>query len=329
MIDTFKPAPGLANRHLQTVAPSLFGRFIPECYTRQELTLPDGDFVDVDWTRRPDSGCNSPIVVLFHGLAGNSHSHYIRALMRALTELEWIGVAMNFRGCSGRCNRLPRSYHSGETGDAGFFISWLAEQFPSAPLMAVGFSLGGNMLLKLAGEQSNTLLLKALVAVSAPLKLDESTRYMTQGFSRFYQAYLLNAMKREFMVKFMDHDYQTLIGVGRQDVINCQGIREFDHLITARLHGFSSKEDYYQQCSAYSYIDKIEKPGLIIHAKDDPIAPSFMLPDISSLPSQVALELTAKGGHVGFFGGTMIKPRYWLVDRIIDYFKESLTHSSL
>jgi predicted alpha/beta-fold hydrolase len=242
--------------------------------------------------------------------------------MQSVTAAGWVGVVMNFRSCSGRLNRAPRLYHSGETGDAGFFINWLTQQFPSAPLYAVGFSLGGNMLLKLAGEQGNNLILKALVSVSAPVKLSESTRYMLKGLPRLYQAYLLKALKRKFLDKYPYHDYKSLIDVERQDVINCKDIREFDHIITARLHGFTGAEDYYQQSSAYPYIERIEKPCLIIHAHDDPIAPSFILPQKNSLPHQVELQVTAHGGHVGFLGGTILQPNYWLSDRIMDYFKQ-------
>jgi len=321
-IDAFRPAAGLGNRHLQTMIPVLSGRSLAVHYTRQELTLEDGDFVDLDWTAMPDRASRLPIVVLFHGLGGDSQSHYTKSLMQAVASAGWVGVVMNFRGCSGRRNKAPRLYHSGETGDAGFFIDWLRQQFPLAPLFAAGFSLGGNMLLKLAGEQKNTLALSALVSVSAPVKLDESTRHMMKGLPRIYQAYLLKALKRKFLQKFPDHDYKSLIDVERQDILKCKDIREFDHLITARLHGFTGAEDYYQQSSAYPYIEQIEKPCLILHANDDPIAPSFILPDSHVLPQQVTLEVTEKGGHVGFLGGTIARPHYWLADRIMHYFSQ-------
>ena len=302
--------------------PMLLCRSLGGQYIRQELILEDGDFVDLDWNSMPDKASGRPIVMIFHGLGGDSHSHYTRALMQAVSTAGWHGVVMNFRGCSGRRNRAPRLYHSGETGDAGFFIRWLTQQFPLAPLFAVGFSLGGNMLLKMAGEQRDKLALNALVSVSAPVKLDESTRYMLKGFPRVYHAYLLKALKRKFLDKFPDHDYQTLIGLQRRDIIGCKDIREFDHIVTARLHGFTSADDYYQKSSAYPYIEKIETPCLIIHANDDPIAPSFILPDSTALPQQVELEVTAKGGHVGFLGGTIAHPYHWLSDRIMVYFNQ-------
>ena len=299
-----------------------------EDYTRQELILEDGDFVDLDWTAIPGRDNTRPIIILFHGLGGDSHSHYCKSLMRAIHAAGWYGVVMNFRSCSGRLNRQPRLYHSGETGDGGYFIKFLSQQFPLAALFATGFSLGGNMLLKMAGEQGARLDLKGLVSISAPIKLAESTRYMMSGLPRLYQAYLLRALKRKFLDKYAFHDYQSLIDVSRADVHNCKTIREFDHIITARLHGFDSAEDYYQKSSAFSYIALIAKPCLIIHAKDDPIAPSSMLSDVNISHQAVVLEMTERGGHVGYMAGSVFKPRYWLADRVISYFKQLLETSA-
>lgn len=180
------------------------------------------------------------------------------------------------------------------------------------------------MLLKMAGEQGAGLALKALVSISAPVKLAESTRYMMKGLPRFYQAYLLRALKRKFLDKYSAHDYQSLIGVSRSDVLNCKTIREFDHIITARLHGFDSADDYYQKSSAFSYIPLIKNPCLIIHAEDDPIAPSSMLSDLDISQQAVVLEMTERGGHVGYMAGSVFKPRYWLADRVIAYFHQQL-----
>ena len=129
--NSFFPAKGLVNRHLQTLVPVVLGRFQLMDYVRQELTLPDGDFVDLDWTSIPEDGCTQPILIIFHGLEGSSRSHYCRTLMQAAKKNGWHAVVMNFRSCSGRQNRMPRLYHSGETGDAGFFIDWVSHRYPS------------------------------------------------------------------------------------------------------------------------------------------------------------------------------------------------------
>jgi len=319
---TFTPARGASNRHLQTLLPILLKSPRPVVYERQALSLPDGDFVDLDWLNKPARGSTKPVLVIFHGLEGSSQSHYARTLMQLAQRKNWHAVVMNFRGCSGRENKKSRLYHSGETGDAGFFIAWLKLQYPMLPVYAVGFSLGGNMLLKLAGEAGEGLSLNALVSVSAPIMLDESTRYMIRGISRFYQLYLLRSLKRKLLTKFRHHDYEALIGLTQHDVKHCKDIREFDNLFTAQMHGFKDADDYYRKSSAYSYIKKIKKPCLILHAADDPIAPSGILPDNSELPEHVQLEITERGGHVGFFGGTIVTPEYWLADRILAYLSE-------
>lgn len=315
----FHPATGLVNRHVQTLTPVFLGKFKKIFYKRQELILPDGDFVDLDWLSMPDSDTEKPILIVFHGLEGSSQSHYVKSLMHAVENKNWHAVVMNFRSCSGRQNRQARMYHSGETEDAGFLVDWIKKQFPSAPLFAVGYSLGGNMLLKLAGEQGEVLALKAMVAVSAPVKLNESTQYMVQGLSRFYQSHLLKSLKHKMLEKYSQHDYKSMIDLNRSDIANCKDIRQFDDMFTSRMHGFDGAEDYYARCSAYQFIERITKPCLIIHADDDPIAPSSILPTESSLPESVLLEVYPKGGHVGFLGGSIFSPNYWLAERMITY----------
>ncbi len=318
----FLPAKGLANRHLQTLMPVLLGRFNRMTYIRQELSLPDGDFVDLDWTSIPDNDTTTPIVIIFHGLGGSSRSHYTSALMRAAQHKGWHAVVMNFRGCSGRQNRKARLYHSGETADAGYFIEWLKHRYPLAPRYAVGFSLGGNMLLKLAGEQGNALAVDALVSVSAPIKLDASTRYMIRGLSRLYQSYLLRELKHKVLDKYSQHDYKSLLGLDKHDIVACKDIREFDDLFTSRLHGFEGAQDYYSRCSADAFIEQIARPCLLIHANDDPLAPASILPEQMALPDTVQLEVTANGGHAGYLGGTILRPRFWVAGRALAYFSQ-------
>lgn len=319
---TFTPLSGFANRHSQTLAAAAFGRIHPFTFIRQQLTLPDGDFVDLDWTRLPEAQSDTPIVIIFHGLEGSSHSHYARTLAQAVHHEGWCAVVMNFRSCSGRLNLKARLYHSGETGDADFLADWLKKQYPSAPLYATGFSLGGNMLLKMAGEQGDDLKFDAILSVCAPIKLDESTLYMIKGLSRFYQAYLLRALKNKVLSKFNDHDYEALIQVDKKDITGCKDIRDFDNIFTARIHGFDSASDYYAKNSAYPYIESISKQCLIIHAADDPIAPPSILPKVSTLPGHIKIELSASGGHVGFLGGRLVKPVFWLPGRILSYFSQ-------
>ncbi len=320
-VATFKPLTGLSNRHCQTLAAVAYGRINKFLYCRRELILPDGDFIDLDWTAIPDSNSRMPILVIFHGLEGSSESHYANSLARTAHDNGWCAVVMNFRSCSGRLNLKPRMYHSGETGDADFLVEWLKRHYPLSPLYAAGFSLGGNMLLKMAGEQGDALKFDAIVSVSAPIKLQESVRYMVQGLSRFYQSYLLRTLKRKVLDKFKQHDYKTMIGLDRQAIAGCQDIIEFDDLFTSRIHGFKDAGDYYEKSSAFPYIKKISQPCLILHALDDPIAPSSILPLSADLPDHIQLEVSKSGGHVGYLEGRLFKPEFWLPGRILSYFE--------
>jgi len=318
----FTPLSGLANRHCQTLASAALGRINKIPFIRRELLLPDGDFIDLDWTGTPDANSVTPIVVIFHGLEGSSESHYANTLARAASENGWHAVVMNFRSCSGRLNLKPRLYHSGETGDAKYLLEQLKLQYPSAPLYAAGFSLGGNMLLKMAGELGSDLKFDAIVSVCAPIKLEESARYMIKGLSRFYQLYLLRALKRKVLDKFKLHDYNAMINLDKQAIIHCQDILEFDDLFTSRIHGFKDAKDYYEKSSAFPYIMEITKPCLILHTLDDPIAPSSILPQSTELPVHIRLEVSKSGGHVGYLGGSLFNPVFWLPGKIISYFEQ-------
>lgn len=308
----FIPAGVLSNPHVQTLLPRLmYQRRDIEVITRQ-LDLPDGDFVDLAWCNPPDADSREPIVAIFHGLEGSLHSPYASGMLAAIARQDWHGVLMHFRGCSGRPNRLARSYHSGETGDARYFLSWLQQQYPHSPLAAIGYSLGGNMLLKLQAEYGDTSPLRAAVSVSAPLLLDRCSDRIHRGFSRIYERHLLDSLKRSVLRKFAQHDYETLIGLTPQRLRRADSFWDFDDIFTAPVHGFRDARDYYRQSSAYYYLPAIKTASLIIHALDDPFMTADILPEKASLPINVNLAVSRHGGHVGFVEGSVWRPRYWL-----------------
>lgn len=177
----FRPARWLPGGHL----PTLFG---PLCRTapvlqrrRERLTLADGDFLDLDWYG-PD-GSDHPCVILLHGLTGSSSSLYILGQQQALANRGWQSVAVNWRGCSGEPNHLPRGYHSGASDDLAEVIAHLHKASASRPLAAAGYSLGGNVLLKYLGERGSDSLLQAAAAVSVPFRLDQCADRLQIGFS--------------------------------------------------------------------------------------------------------------------------------------------------
>lgn len=317
----FRPARFAANRHVQTLLPTLLRFNHAVTYQPQEFTLPDGDFVDLAWNRIPAKTTCNPIVMIFHGLEGSIASPYAKGIMKQLANCGWHVVLMHFRNCSDRLNRAQRTYHSGETSDAGFLLQWLQENFPRAPLLAVGYSLGGNMLLKLLGELESAAPLRAAVAISVPLLLDICAEQMRSGFSQVYQFQLLRKMKQKLLAKYRQYDYHKLIGLSRNEISGIKDFWQFDGAFTAPINGFVSAQEYYAKSSSRQYLARIHVPTLIIQSLDDPFMSPAVIPQENELSRHVRLELSEKGGHVGFVSGSLWKPELWLEQRIAEYFK--------
>ena len=321
-MDKFKPAFGLRNRHLQTLYSSFFRKPLSLEFDIEKFKLDDGDFVECYWHKRPQDGETKPIVVLFHGLAGSYKSPYIQGTMSKLAQNGFSSVLMHFRGCSGVQNSLPRSYHSGDSGDAIAWLTHLKQRFPHIKLFGIGYSLGGNMLLKLLGELKDSSPLSKAISISAPLQLDICAYKMNSGFSKFYQRHLLKDLNKSLEQKYNKHDMKSLINLDKKDVKNLKTFWEFDDVYTAPIHGFKSAKDYYTKCSSRQFLKEITTPTLIIHSKDDPFMTTEILPKPSELSSKIEIELFEHGGHVGFIGGNIFNPKYWLEDKIISYFKK-------
>jgi len=316
----FRPAVFAANRHVQTLLPTLLRINNSVLYEHQKITLPDGDFLDLAWNRIPEKTQINPIIVIFHGLEGSIDSPYAKGIMRHLDKCGWHVVLMHFRNCSGRVNHAARTYHSGETSDAKFFLRWLQQSFPQAPLLAVGYSMGGNVLLKLLGETQAAAPLHAAVAVSVPLLLNHCADQMRTGFSRVYQHNLLRKMKQKLLAKYQQYDYQKLIGLSRNDISGIKDFWEFDDAFTAPINGFKNAQDYYAKSSSRQYLARIRIPTLVIQSIDDPFMSPAVIPQEHELSNSVCLELSEKGGHVGFVSGYLWKPEFWLEKRIAKYF---------
>lgn len=315
----FQPPWWARNKHVQTIYPRFFQRRKPLSTRIERVDLPDGDFVNLLWAEAKSSFNPKGLMILFHGLEGSIHSHYANDFMAQCLSKGWQPVLMHFRGCGGVLNLTTRAYHSGETEDAIFVLEKLKDKFPNIPRLATGFSLGGNMLLKLLGENPHQSLLKAAVAISAPLKLDECAKSINQGFSQFYQKYLLKSMRNTLVAKMQSIDYTKAMHLEQDQVDSITTFREFDEKVTAPIHGFSSVDHYYRQCSAIGYLKSIETPTLVLHSKDDPFMNEKVVPTSEQLSDQVTFELSEKGGHVGFMQGTPWKPIIWFHQRVLEF----------
>ena len=310
----FEQAWWLPGGNLQTLWPYFFRRRPQVGLTRERLELPDGDFVDLCLT----ANAGAPVVAVFHGLEGCVDSHYVKPLLAAVERRGWHGVFMHFRGCSGEHNRLPRSYHSGDTGDISLLVEHLREQFPGAPLGVVGYSLGGNALLKYLGEADRKGLVQAAAAVSVPFVLAEGARRLSKGFSRVYQRRLLGLLKRKINGKFSDGDCPFDLG----EVPQLNDFFSFDDKVTAPLHGFAGGDDYYTRSSSRQFLKSIDVPSLLIQARDDPFMTADVIPAQDELSEYVRLEMAETGGHIGFVSGKAPGYAvYWLERRIIEFFE--------
>jgi predicted alpha/beta-fold hydrolase len=324
---SFRPAWWLNNGHLQTIYPAFLRQpSSPVPITRERLETPDHDFIDIDYCGKG----RQPIVILLHGLTGSSQSGYIKSLQRILLKQGFRSVALNFRGCSGESNNLARCYHSGETEDIHFLYQTLRRREPDTPLAAVGFSLGGNVLLKWLGEQGSQLSLFAAVAVSVPLVLSTCASKLDTGFSKIYRESLLRELKTYIKLKL-----RHLHKIGNRpeaekieqlgDLSGINSFWQYDDRVVARLHGFKDVHDYYLRSSSRQYLKKIAVPTLLIQAIDDPFMTEAVLPATDELSPHVYLEVTRGGGHVGFIHGNIpFRPRYWLDVRIPEFIREQL-----
>ena len=304
----FKPAWWLPGPHLQTVWPALLRPTRPVSLTRERLELPDGDFIDIDW-----AGDTGPVVVILHGLQGSSRSPHVQGLLRSLTRRGWRSAVIHFRGCGGEANRLPRTYHSGDTGDVGYFLSHLRERYPSTPVAAVGYSLGANVLLKWLAERGAGAEITAAVAVSVPFLLARAADRLDRGISRMYGRHFIADLHRTIREKFRHRPGPLDLDAVRR----ARTFRGFDDRVTAPLHGFRDAAHYYDEASCRQYLRGVARPTLILHALDDPFMTRDVVPRRDELSPSIRLELSGTGGHVGFVeGGAPWTARYWLEERI-------------
>jgi len=289
---------------------------------RERFETPDGDFLDVDLT--PDPGPDAPVVLVMHGLEGSAQRRYMRNVCRELHRAGMLAVALNFRGCSGEPNRAPHYYHSGKTDDPELVLTKLRERFPERRFGALGFSLGGNVLLKLLGERSDggRSLVEAAVAISVPYDLAAGCDLLEQSFmGRFYTTYFLRSLQSKLKLK--ERVLRQLVDL--EAAVRARTIREFDDQVTAQLHGFGTAAAYYAAASSVRYLEGVGVPTLMLHAVDDPFLPPDSIPgrEAESNP-HLHLALQTLGGHVGFVEGSPRNPSFWAEEEGARFLAEAL-----
>ncbi len=296
--------------HLETIVPALFRKIKIE-YHRERLNLPDGDFLDLDFLKKN----NSRLLILFHGLEGNSSSQYIMGMARNFFENGWDVCCVNFRTCSGVTNKLPRSYHSGATEDIHAVMQYVKPHYHT--LAAGGFSLGGNMLLKYLGEQVYPLpsTLKAAFAFSVPVDLAASAEHMAKPANSIYMYRFLKSLRHKMIEKSLL--FPDLIDI--RSISEIKTFAEFDNRYTAPLHGFKNAAHYYASCNARQFLPFIKLPTLLINALNDPFLTTDCFPvDLAKQHPFLYLQTPNHGGHVGF-SEHLPNKTYWSETRALNF----------
>ena len=303
----------LRNGHLQTVCQFVVRRAGGENYLRERIRTPDGDFLDLDWS---DADGNE-LAVILHGMESSSWENHVMGMVRAFNRVGWDAVAINLRGCSGEPNLKLRSYHGGFTDDIDTVIRHVLDCRAYHRIALVGFSLGGNILLKYLGERPDDVppVVRRAVGVSVPCDLEACAWKLAERSNRSYMRRFVRSFQRKYRQK-------ARLLPGLVDLKTFDGIstfKELDDSITAPIHGFSSAEDYWRQSSSKGFIHAIRVPSLIINARDDPFLALEANPTESARESEhVFLETPTHGGHCGFirFGH---KGVYWSEARAVSF----------
>lgn len=307
----FNPAWWLPSPHLQTLWPALFRKRHSIDYEIKKVELGDGDFIDLCWSKK----LSEKIVLILHGLEGSITSHYANGVFYELEQAGYKPIFMYFRGCSGRMNRLARAYHSGETEDLSTIVEYIKLQTGNYPHAAIGFSLGGNVLLKWLGETGDSNPVKKAVAVSVPFKLQDAAKRLESGVSKIYQEHLLKSLRQTYIKKFSKIKSPLDIKVDE-----LKSFWDYDDKVTAPLHGFNGAQDYYDTCSSDRFLKDIEVPTRIIHSSDDPFMFASTVPKEKMLNNKIDFIATKRGGHVGFISGRSPMSAYsWCEHKIIEF----------
>lgn len=319
-MDPYRAPWWLPGAHLQTIPAPLFALRQRVDYDRRERwTAPDGDFIDVDWAGPEDA---PRLLVLFHGLEGNSRSHYARAIgARALSMGGWRFALPHFRGCSGELNRTARAYHAADSAEIDWILRRFADRHPA--VHAAGVSLGANALLKWLCEQGDGAghVVRRAAAVSSQLDMVAFGNTIGRGFNRVYGWFFiyLTQMRSKALLKMaLFPDDPATLRVSERNVRAATTLPAFDEALTAPLHGFRDKLDYWTQGSTVRLLQNIRVPTLLLNARNDPFLPGSALPEPGGVPGNLTLDFPAHGGHAGFPGRNQ-----WMARRVLEFLSDA------
>lgn len=325
----FEAHPLLRNGHAQTLAALFCKREQFDEQTRQcEVALPDGDTIVLHDDCPEGWQTGGPVALLIHGLAGCHASPYMRRIASKLRAKGVRTFRMDLRGCGAGLALAKRPYHAGRSGDALAALSAIAALCPHSPVTLVGFSLGGNIALKLLGERPADVPanLRRAIAICPPIDLARSVQAIGRGANRLYDRYFARLLARQVADRLAVAPQSLVPADWPQPNAKLQksrrlprGIAEFDEVFTAPLSDFVSAANYYRLCSSARFLTRIEVPTLIVAAADDPLVPVGLFED-AAVSQAVALYIAPRGGHLGFISRGRGDPdRRWMDWRVVDW----------
>ena len=295
---SYSPNLFFRNGHLSTIYSGLLRKVENLEQIRERITLPDNDFIDLDWSYAKTK--SKKLVIIIHGLEGSSKRAYIRGSAKLLSESGFDVCAINLRGCSGFSNNLYRSYHSGATEDLQAVIDYVLQLNRYQNIYLHGFSLGGNLLLKYLGEERTVPNeIKGAVAISVPCQLADSLYQLLQ----FKNVLYAKRFKGNLIEKLKIKQQKFPESISDDDIKRVKTLKDFDDIYTSKAHGFNDAMDYYAKCSSLQFLSSIKVPTLIINALNDSFLGKDCYPiEIAKHHEQLFLEMPKYGGHVGFHG---------------------------
>lgn len=303
----FKPLPGLSSPHAQTIVASFTRSGQPPPSTPLLILLEDGDSLFCDMSTPTNWSQHQKTIIMIHGLAGSTSSNYMVRIGRKLYEAGYRVVRVNLRGSGQGSSFAKLPYHGGSSGDVLTVLQHLKQLTPLSPLVLLGFSLGGNIALKLSGElgEDAKFLLESTVAVCAPVDLEKTVHLLAEPANKLYHRFYLDQMLRQTQRWTKGREVSSLY--------------EYDDLITAPIWGFSSAEAYYRHSSSRYYLSNIKNPCYVLLTTDDPFVDHQQLLN-SQLTSYIKVALCQNGGHMGFLGWTGIRHSYfWLDEHLLNW----------
>ncbi|MBD0851379.1 YheT family hydrolase [Maribacter arenosus] len=298
LASNYNPPIPFKNGHFSTLYAGLVRTVSGLTQERERISLPDGDFLDLDWSYTPQQ--TRKVIILLHGLEGNAQRPYITGSAKLSNAYGYDACAVNFRSCSGEPNAFYRSYHSGATEDLEAILLHILNTRKYDEIFLKGFSLGGNLALKYLGEERTVPKeIRGVVTVSVPCSLYSSLKQLLQPKNYLYAKRFKNHLK----AKMKEKQQLFPTKISDADIDKVKTLKDFDDIYTSRAHGFKDALDYYEKCSSLQFLPHITIPALIMNAKND----SFLGPECypykeAEENSSVFLEVPNSGGHVGFYG---------------------------